>query len=160
MPAPTTTDMIELGEAVASDLSRGVYNQAVNVVRKWDTDVKLEDLETCLITVSCKGQTSEPDSRESLKVITQISIAVRKKLDFAKTTEEREADIDALSAILDQVTYFHTFGSPTGQPHQWAGSELVVLFPLNEARQIDSFLGVCEITFETSREVVPPEVTP
>ena len=160
MPAPTQPEMSKLADAVAADLRRGVYNQTVIVNRKWDTDVKISELDICLITVSAKGETSGLNARDSLAITTPISIAVRKKLDFAKSEAEREADIDALAAILQQVTYFHACNTPTGRNEQWTGSEMLVLFPLNEARQIDAFMGACEITFETDCEITPPEMTP
>lgn len=162
--------LVEVSEAITDLLNDAAFATFITALAitdeweaefsyaEWDLALDSDEASDLLIDVVPSGHSrTELDAVGSLKYVTDIDVAVRKKFGNADRAESGRVDIEEINRLVWLVEMIHEYflkDRPEDYPNAvWTGASIRVACDRKMLRENRQFLGIVRLTFETSKAI-------
>lgn len=138
-----TAKLVEIADAVKTELAGGVFSQPFSPVRTWRPVQELLDLKELNVMIVPRGVESTSGSRSSADNNYSVDIAVRKRV--GKSDQE----CDELTLLVEEICEFFVRRRLMSYPSaMWIGTENIPVFSPDHLEEMSVFTSVITVTYK------------
>lgn len=150
------TILTQVPDEVVDVINAATWSQAITAVRNyadWDDEPTDNTTHCDVVLVAPRVETEVADRGGSLDYTIRVHVAIRKKF----PTSDRDAStrmlpnsvVDPFVELIDEVHAYFKVDRFADLPNvAWMETRLVQAYSRRMLREISTFLGICELTFE------------
>lgn len=149
------TPLVQVPDEVADVINAGSWSQPITAVRSyadWDDEPTDNDTHVDVVLIATRVETEVADRAGSLDKTIRVHVCVRKKFAPSERTDGilNNAAVDPLVELVDEIHSHFVVDRFGDLPNvAWTETRLVQVFSRRMLREIATFVGIVELTFES-----------
>ena len=139
--------IIDIADAVVSELNGGTFSQGFTAERHYRPVFELADMKTLHVTVVPKGVEMSGASRSLVQHDFAVDVAVQKKLESGDA-----AEMDALMSLVEEIADFFRHLRLDAVPSAvWVRTENFPVYAPEHIEELQQFTSILTVTFRVLR---------